>query len=457
MRKIILFVLALGLFSATPAHANTVFVPTSGWLVGPSTLVSDAEGGLPCVMMNQFSNGFVMRVSGGDQVVMGFALDVRQNAFTAGKSYDLGIAFDSGFRKVFKAEAYDTATIMAVTQDAPELYNALRDAREMIIGIEGKTLRFVMLGARDGLTRMEECFNPKGQPRRSPAAHEAAPMPEAPVRAGMKTADAPAPKQDGGVADAYRQLLMNGGAQQGEADIPLTAKSASQGQTMPPANTAARPQAPKVEKPAAPVADKPQAAAPASQETSRLDALFAQAEKSIRTQMPQTGETVAAAAPVAAPAGPKLQPAPAMPTRSFALPGAAQPQAAGQTEGQPLMANGLVPIAPRAPKPPRQMQVSAAETTVAPAAPVGAVQSWQALPGQQLREVLENWSNNAGARLVWHAQGDFKMPAGLAAQGTYESAVLSALKQFEGGAGARPAGQIYNDPQTGQKVLVVSQ
>jgi hypothetical protein len=123
----------------------------------------------------------------------------------------------------------------------------------------------------------------------------------------------------------------------------------------------------------------------------------------------------------------------------------------------------MVPIVPPAPPAPRQVQVSApdaidtAQPVSAPAQAAVHSRDWRAQSGTNLREVLENWSINAGARLVWKAQGEFTMPAGLTAQGTYESAVLSALKQFEGADGVQPLGQIYADPATGQKVLVISE
>jgi hypothetical protein len=453
MRTIILSVLVSTFLFAGAARAESVFVPTSGWLVGPATLVADGEAGLPCVMMNQFSNGFVMRVSGGGRQIMGFALDVRQNHFTPGNEYELGVAVAPGFRKIFKAQAYDPATIMAATQDAPEFYSALRDAREMSIGLDGKVMKFVMVGVRDGLDRMENCFDPKGAkaPARAAASSAAMPqMPDSPTMAGMHTAAPPAGKSD--VASAYRALLMGedeaanketapaAEAEAKDAAAPLTAKAA-QGQTMPPANTAVRPAAPKVGEPVAPKALD--GMAPSAGEASRLDAVFSKAEESIRSQKPAT--PAKPTAPMAATTGqPKLQPAPALPVRSF-------PGATGVPAGQPLMQNGIVPIVPPAPPAPRQVQVSA------PAQSVAHTREWRASQGVALREVLENWSNNAGARLVWKAQGDFTLPAGLTAQGTYESAVLSALRQFEGGDGVQPLGEIYNDPATGQKVLVISE
>jgi hypothetical protein len=456
MRKI--YITALVLCSiAFPARANTVFVPTSGWLVGPATLVADDEGQLPCVMMNQFNNGFVMRISGGGEQIMGFALDVRQAVFTAGETYDLGVAIEPGFRKIFKAQAYDTATIMAATQDAPELYEALQNAREMTLGVQGKPIKFVMLGVRDGLERVESCFDPKGTARPAPRrAAAAAPVDdESPTRPGMRTADAPAPKEDS-VAAAYRDLLLREegdkaaavtapAAPSKDVDIPLTAKA--QGQTMPPASTAIRPQPPQVAQPDTVAAlDKME---PSAGGDSRLDRIFAKAEESIRTQKP--ADAVPAPAAVTAQAvKPALRPAPAAPARAF-------PTATYQ--GQPLLPNGMVPIAPPAPPAPRQMQVSPpdAQPVSAPAQAAAHSREWRAQPGTHLREVLENWSINAGARLVWKAQGDFTMPAGLTAQGTYESAVLSALKQFESGDGVQPLGQIYSDPATGQKVLVISE
>lgn len=150
---------------ASAADENPLFMPTSAWLVGPASVVplGDGKAKLPCVMVNQFDNGFTLRISGGGQRIMAVALDVRQDVFETGKAYSAGLSVDDKFSGSFTGKAYNGATLILNTQSAAEFYGAVAQARLMKISIGSGVFEFVMLGAGDGLSRIESCFNGGGQ------------------------------------------------------------------------------------------------------------------------------------------------------------------------------------------------------------------------------------------------------------------------------------------------------
>lgn len=79
---------------------------------------------------------------------------------------------------------------------------------------------------------------------------------------------------------------------------------------------------------------------------------------------------------------------------------------------------------------------------------------WFALSGASLQEVLQVWAEDEGAALIWQGQGNFALKDSVSQTGHFEDAVFKALSQYNGD-GIRPIGQLYNDPATGRKVLVV--
>lgn len=80
---------------------------------------------------------------------------------------------------------------------------------------------------------------------------------------------------------------------------------------------------------------------------------------------------------------------------------------------------------------------------------------WYALSGSSLQEVLNVWAEDAGASVIWQAGENFALKDSISQVGEFEDAVYRALSQYDADA-ARPIGQIYRNPQTGEKVLVVN-
>ncbi|WP_081604785.1 TcpQ domain-containing protein [Micavibrio aeruginosavorus] len=83
-----------------------------------------------------------------------------------------------------------------------------------------------------------------------------------------------------------------------------------------------------------------------------------------------------------------------------------------------------------------------------------AIQTWKAARGASLRDVLLQWSHDAGVELVWNSARDFKLPAPITMKSNYAEAVLSALSAFND-QDARPLGRLHPNLPQGPSVLVV--
>ncbi|WP_435640657.1 TcpQ domain-containing protein [Micavibrio aeruginosavorus] len=83
-----------------------------------------------------------------------------------------------------------------------------------------------------------------------------------------------------------------------------------------------------------------------------------------------------------------------------------------------------------------------------------AIQSWTAAKGASLRDVLAQWSDEAGVQLVWPSDRDYKLPQAINMNSNYADAVLRALSMFDH-ADARPLGKLHPNLPQGPSVLLV--
>lgn len=79
---------------------------------------------------------------------------------------------------------------------------------------------------------------------------------------------------------------------------------------------------------------------------------------------------------------------------------------------------------------------------------------WGAKKGEDIRNVLGRWSQQAGVVLVWNTQNQFEVLEPQSGGGSYESAVTALLAQYKGSQ-IRPYGVLYMDPANGERVLSI--
>ncbi len=400
-----LLMLASVAFLSSPAWAQgevapDLLAPSGAWLVGPATLAdgSDAEaGGMPCVMVNKFSNGSELRFSGGGEEILALALNVGAPSFEVNQSYLITIGFEGQAPINLPAEAFSEDTIVVGTEPGKDFYKFIKEKPSMTLHLGTSVMEFSLLGVPHSLRRLEECYKPlpaSAAPVATPAA-ASTPSPNAAATGIKKLDEVSAQKVD--------ELL-------GEIT----------GNALPPAPTAATTtaSAPTVPAPAAPVA-----------------AVSKSADVPVEEKAPSRSATP-----------PQIQPAPAP------LP---EPKTATPAEPAPEPA----PAAAPAPQPsfkdakPRDILSPGA---AAPVTGEGAQMRWRVMKGANLQSTLDVWAESTKGRLIWKADKPFSMPESMAMQGTFEAAVEAVLARFPRGQ-ARPVGKIYTDPANGQKVLVIEQ
>ena len=82
------------------------------------------------------------------------------------------------------------------------------------------------------------------------------------------------------------------------------------------------------------------------------------------------------------------------------------------------------------------------------------IRYWQAQPGESLRTVLTNWSEQAGVQLFWAEGQDYQMPAPVQMHGTFQSAITKVLESFSS-AQPQPQGQLHPNYPNGPAVLII--
>jgi hypothetical protein len=81
---------------------------------------------------------------------------------------------------------------------------------------------------------------------------------------------------------------------------------------------------------------------------------------------------------------------------------------------------------------------------------------WRAVKGSSLREVMALWSADAGVQLVWDTDQQYNVMETIEVADDFQSAVVKLLNQFsESAYKTRPIGELFQDPSTKERVLVV--
>jgi hypothetical protein len=126
-------------------------------------------------MMNQFDNGYTFRFSAGNKKILALAVDFRQSVFTAGAHYPLTFDIPPSFSKKSDGIAYNDAILMVTANDGQEAgdwYKAVAGGREVHLALGKKYIDFALVGASDGLKRVEECYSPSPMKHIADAANE---------------------------------------------------------------------------------------------------------------------------------------------------------------------------------------------------------------------------------------------------------------------------------------------
>ncbi|MCB9983199.1 MAG: TcpQ domain-containing protein [Rhodospirillales bacterium] len=79
---------------------------------------------------------------------------------------------------------------------------------------------------------------------------------------------------------------------------------------------------------------------------------------------------------------------------------------------------------------------------------------WRAMEGQNIRQTLEQWSQDEDAEFLWENQHAFAVLEPFEIRGSYEQAVQKLLNQYQS-SDVRPVATLHVNPQNQRKTLVV--
>lgn len=407
-------ILAISFLALSPVAVHAadkgdapVYTPTSAWLVGPASLDMGSEaasaGKMPCVVANQYSNGYVVRFSGGGDALMAMAIDFRQKVFTPRQKYEVEFSVPGQFFQTVEGAAYDEGTLLFGLYKTPDFYKALQKADTLTIKAEGTTIALNMVGLSDGFRRMNECYEPDKVTKSQTAA--ATPLP-VPVAAPKETVTKQNPLLQGSLTPMPGETIAPPPAQ-APAPMPV---SQGKGRPDPEASVNA-------------VLQNGGDVSPAGGSASMLIAKAKEAQ--------QTAQRLAATGPAAS-----------------------NNAEAANNNGAPMTGSWSQP------KTIKPLRPNASEVMVQNGTP-GAMTAaqdlrWRAVKGGDLHDVLSSWAAGAGVKLMWMANQNFMVERSLSYTGTFQQAVSQILEGYAGDR-VRPVGKMYHEPGSSQLVLVIEQ
>jgi hypothetical protein len=433
IRKIFLmssvcFALGLG-----TAHAEIGAVPSSAWLVGPASMSAAGAGGvagIPCIVTNQFNNGYSFRFSGGGNRLLAVAIDIGQPTLTHGQDYDVEIDVPGEFFQLVSASAHDDHTLLLSLKNMPDVYDALKKARNVAIRVQdGPSAEFVLVGLSEGFKRMEACYNGGGE--------------TAPSAPAQRDAKAPLPAGVFEIKSTSGDKIVMPEAPVPAVDAPAPA--------LPPvtAGAAVPPMAPMGEMGAlTPMPGEP--AGGVSGDVVSIEHLLDRAADDNARAYAEAAGILAKAKQGAdtgkALAAKGIAPAPAAPVKEEAV--------KEVSSGHALAANWADPTVKRANPSDIVRGDVATRTAVGSSSATPSDQRWAAVKGQDLRSTIESWGAQQGLQVIWMADSPYTVQRSVNFQGPLTGALSRLLEQF-GGEAERPVGRIYNDPTLNGQVLVV--
>ncbi len=387
----------------SPVAAIPQFMPIGAWRVEPTGLANIrglANIKLPCMMMSSYDNGYIVRLSGGDQKLLAMAIDFRQNVFHQGRKYPAIIKVDGAYIQKVTATAFSENALIFNLRKLPNFYQTLQSAGSMELEIEGNVMQFTMGGLNYAFERLESCYSSDGpwvaSTSNAMKAQQGAQSSGAPLASVSKWEDKVTPvsaRMGSGMKSSARSSLW-------EAKAGDDMKQTLQGW----ANRAG--------------VNIDWQAAQGGRVVSdlRVSGGFEDAVKALMAQN-------------AAAMGLEANLKGAHSSSSTASYGAPQRLSPSRASGSSVSRGsaGLVGVG---------------------------TAKWSAPAGSSLQQVLRAWSRQAGVELAWEANQGFAVKSTVSANGSYEAALQSLLNQFTNDS-VRPAAQLNNDPVSGRRMLLV--
>ncbi len=160
------FTALCGVALSSPSQAKDpelAFYPAKDWSISE---------GSSCTAANEFNNGFIIQLDGGANGIQAMTVNVRQDAFEAGKSYNTGLSVP-GASKTSTGSVADNAQILTINMNGKDsLYQQMRGAGVFDLTIDENKFRFYMVGFANAGAAFETCM--AGLANNSGAQHSSA-------------------------------------------------------------------------------------------------------------------------------------------------------------------------------------------------------------------------------------------------------------------------------------------
>ncbi|MCB9989295.1 MAG: TcpQ domain-containing protein [Rhodospirillales bacterium] len=160
------FLLIMALAMPVSAQEESLYAPTSAWLVGYSSIFLPDQGGerpvLPCLMSNQYNNGYVFRFSGDEERLYALVVDFRQAVFKPGEKYPVHVMVSPDFDAVLTGAAFDQGTLIINLQDEETIRSVLVDGQILTLGVGDKDIQFALMGMGSAFKRLGRCYREQG-------------------------------------------------------------------------------------------------------------------------------------------------------------------------------------------------------------------------------------------------------------------------------------------------------
>ena len=446
MRKISLGILSsLTVLAATPGVAQVAaksipqFVPASSWTVKPAVTGESRQFKnlkLPCMMMAEYDNGYILRLSGGQNNIMAMAVDFRQEAFVQGRKYTTNITVNGQKLGQVEATAFSKNALVINTRNVGNFYQSLNAASQMTLDVEGNAFQFSLGSIQGAMALLESCYS--GKPVTTQA--KGSPLGAMPPAQGQEVSIPMADKPVG-------KALSNG----------ITWNDTRSNISRAPSDIAMPKAQPRREKPA-----QMWRARSGDSLKATLTRWANDANVDIDWQADMNGEVVSDMAST----GSFEQAVQALIAQNAAATGIQADLRGGdmgyaQNAAPQAVSRMPTPLIPASSSGNRQMrsqssvsQAGLSNASVSNRGSSASASTWQANQGSNLRVALKNWSKRAGVELHWQANQSFAVRQTVANGGTYESALEAILGQYMNDS-VRPIAQLNNDPVSGRRILII--
>ncbi len=445
-----------------PGNSTPEFIPASPWVVGQTQLAQQRglKGvKLPCVMVNEYNNGFTMRLSGGGRSIMALAVDFRQNIFRQGARYPAVFKTDTGFIQSIKGSAFSPSILIFNMRDANGIYRSLETAKVLSVEIGQNKMRFALGDVGNALRDLESCFNGEGNypmTMVSSPGQTAGPMQGTSASVPMPDVSQDLPGSFEDITGAQKQAPEFAPPQ--EDEIYISRRDSHRAAAMKQAGRTSRAASMMKSSASAEANQRP----PRQPQPSGNDSLLwtAREGEDMQAVLQRWGAQAGVDVQWQASASQPI-------TQNVTLSGSfenavqtllSQNAVMGPLQGQIRDGGGSKTISRGG------SGMSPISLTSSPRMSPGlrssemgggrAGANWMAPAGGSLYTVLEQWSSRSNVDLQWFSEQGFMVKQSVAQNGSYEDALRTLLSQYEGDR-IRPAVRLNTDPNTGIRVLVV--